>query len=228
MITIFGPINKKKFTFSFIFLAISIGLIIDQYLFLIFYEKTKLGYWDIISIIGMILLISILILYTGLILILKKTKIFFKLFMKKRKEDISNVSNIKDFSLLFICTILMILVARFYVLLYPNNSLILNGYEVHHLYTGVLIILFSIIPVIFIGHIYLNNKSRKLLLFIIGIATGLIIDEFFFLLSGGKTNNDYWNSISVNGVIFYFLFFSIFCILLHFLSQKNIKSIAKK
>lgn len=224
---IFSPINNKNITISFIFLAINIGLIIDQYLFLIFHEKTKLSYWDLNSILGMILFIFILSLYTGLILILKKNKIFYKLF-KKQKEEVSNyINNLKELSLLFGSSFLMILGTRLLVFLFPENSLVLYGYEIHHIFTGVLILIFTIILVNFTGHIYFNNKLRLLLLFVIGISIGLIIDEFFFLMSGGKTNNDYWNSISVNGAMIYFMFFAILCIVLYFLSQKKYKIYGK-
>ena len=115
---------------------------------------------------------------------------------------------------------MIIIISRVYVFLIPEVSFLLFGYEIHHLFIGTMLLLFLIITVIVFYGLKLNKKLFHLLLMSIGIGIGLIIDEFFFLITGGITNNDYWNCNTLKGLFLFLISFSLFYFSMYFLSKK--------
>ncbi|MBI3623202.1 hypothetical protein HY212_03950 [Candidatus Pacearchaeota archaeon] len=90
---------------------------------------------------------------------------------------------------------------RIYLYFFRDSHLVILGRVVHHFWTGLLLIVISLI-------IYKKYTEIKLILFSIG--AGLFFDELVFMLAGGGLTPDYWKLISVIGVLFFALVVFIF------------------
>ena len=216
---VFNSQYSKFYFYKLILLAIGFGFIVDQYIFLIINEATGQGYWEYESYFGTFILFLFLVFYTLILIYIRRKK-----FLNKSNQNIINYFSInrhKDLIFLYFIVILTVLVSRILVILLPNVSFFLNDFEIHHILTGVFVLLISIITIIVYRDIKINKYIFYLLLIITGFGIGLIIDEFTFLLYRGVTNEEYWSNISIYGLILLFICFSIFYFSLYLYIKKN-------
>jgi hypothetical protein len=89
----------------------------------------------------------------------------------------------------FLISIATVFLIRFFEFLL-NKHIILDGFVVHHFWTGILLVLICC---------FISNSFLKLILY--GIGLGLIADESVFIVIGGNTNL-YWTIPSIAGAIF--------------------------
>lgn len=118
---------------------------------------------------------------------------------------------IKKFSKFISIFFLTILIVRILVLIVQEKSLMIFGYEVHHLYPGIALVLISGFSRFFSKDWKINNFD----LTFFAIGAGLIIDEVVFLIFTQGNHSDYFSLISNLGaivlaaaftIIFYFIY----------------------
>jgi hypothetical protein len=78
----------------------------------------------------------------------------------------------------------------------PNADFNVLGYNIHHLFTGVLIATASAIPLA-IG--MAPSRGRDVLVAALGVGLALVLDEWVYLITTPGTNADYLLPISFRG-----------------------------
>jgi len=112
------------------------------------------------------------------------------------------IKTIEDFELkhkvIFFCLtiFLTIFITRILIFIKDPNP-ILFGYELHHFYYGIILLVITNLFILF-GH-----RNYKISLILSGISIGLIIDEFMFILS--KTNDVGYFLTTPTAVIFFII-----------------------
>ncbi len=83
---------------------------------------------------------------------------------------------------------------------YPNADFDVLGYNIHHLYTGLVLIIFAGIPLIICS---LDGLISHLTIIIFGIGLSLAIDEWVYLIATDGENSSYFLPVSFwGGLIF--------------------------
>ena len=85
---------------------------------------------------------------------------------------------------------------RIWLNITPNADFNVLGYNVHHLFTGVLITTASAIPLA-IG--VAPSRGRDMLVAALGVGLALVLDEWVYLITTRGTNADYLLPISFRG-----------------------------
>jgi hypothetical protein len=85
---------------------------------------------------------------------------------------------------------------RIWLNITPNADFNVLGYNVHHLFTGVLIATASAIPLA-IG--VAPSRGRDALVAALGVGLALVLDEWVYLITTPGTNADYLLPISFRG-----------------------------
>tara|TARA_Y100000034_G_scaffold56314_1_gene68987 strand:+ start:151 stop:537 length:387 start_codon:yes stop_codon:yes gene_type:complete len=95
----------------------------------------------------------------------------------------------------FIISLLVtVVVVRIFLYFFPNINLTLGSYNIHHLFTGTVLL---IIAFILILHNIINNYT----IILAGIATGFITDELVYLLGTNGSDLAYSSSVSFWGMV---------------------------
>lgn len=105
----------------------------------------------------------------------------------------------KKDNLFYLIIIFTIFVIRLVNFLYPKH-LVIYGILIHHFWTGVLLILITIL-------FFRNNNLR---LIFMGIGLGFIIDELGFMILGGGDFPQYWALYSILSIVFLLIIIHIF------------------
>lgn len=129
----------------------------------------------------------------------------------KEIEDFEIKHKIIFFSLTLLLTIL---ITRIIVFIKDPNIL-LFGYELHHFYYGIILLLITNLFILF-GH-----RNYKVSLILSGIGIGLILDEFIFVM-GKFDNTEYFSTIP--SALLFFLFIICLTIIIEKSSRKKIKN----
>lgn len=190
--------NKKLNSLSFLF-GIGTGIVTDESIFFIIKEKTNQGYWDNSSIFGMLILLIAVI----------SVSIIIYIFTNKKENEVGKILTKNQFFSFIFFISLPIILSRVGLFLFPNTSTYILGYEIHHIYTGALIIIMNEFNILFMFNSKIYNFFNKIKILKLDFITaflcfgiGLIIDEFTFLFMNGRTDEDYWSIYSVMGSIF--------------------------
>ena len=92
------------------------------------------------------------------------------------------------------------LLTRFSLVLRPNADFDIAGYNVHHLYTGLVIATVCAIPLVLVP---LRRRATQLLVAGFGVGTSLALDEVIYLIATDGTNASYLTRVSwVGGIVF--------------------------
>ncbi len=117
----------------------------------------------------------------------------------------------KDFFTFITAILITIFLSRILVWLIQERSLYLFGFEIHHFYLGVLLVMLAGFSRFFSK----NKKLNKIDLIGFGIGNGLILDQFIFILFTNGNHTEYFSRFSILGslgliilvvVIYYFIF----------------------
>lgn len=210
IIFLFTPIKLDNIFSKVIILTIGIGLTIDQFLFLIIKEKDPIHYLEFPSIVGMVFLVILIFLYMKFLEWRQKEEV-------KIKETTNFIIKKKFEIYLFVGFLIGgLFLPRFIVFLFPGLSAIIFDFEVHHLYWGVLLIIIFLLPLIFSCHFHPDHSRFFVLNFIfVGFGIGLVIDEFVFLFTGGTSDSDYWQDISLIFSIFFLIIIIVWILILY-------------
>ena len=80
----------------------------------------------------------------------------------------------------------------------PNSDLNVLGYNIHHLFTGVLIVTACAIPLA-VG--VPTNRLRDVVVAGLGVGLGLMLDEWVYLITTDGTNASYLLPVSFWGAV---------------------------
>lgn len=103
----------------------------------------------------------------------------------KRVEELEVHHKVRSFVIILAATIIL---TRLLVLIHDPNP-VLHGYELHHFYYGIALLIILTIYRIF------SDKHPVLYLTLSAIAIGLIIDEFIFIMSDLRDSAQYAQSL---------------------------------
>jgi hypothetical protein len=100
--------------------------------------------------------------------------------------------------IIFFCItiFLTILITRMLVLIQDPNPIFL-GYELHHFYYGIVLLIITNLLILF-GH-----RNQKINILLSGISIGLILDQFMFIL--GKIENTNYFSTTFSAIVFFLI-----------------------
>jgi len=100
--------------------------------------------------------------------------------------------------------ILTIIITRIIVLL-KDPDIIIKGYELHHFYYGIVLLIISNLLMLF------GKKNFNIYFLLSAISIGLIIDEFLYVAGGFGNKNVYFSTlpsaIAFSGIILVIVFF---------------------
>ncbi len=85
---------------------------------------------------------------------------------------------------------------RLYLYYSPNTNLDVLGYNLHHLFTGLLIFIAAGFPLMFFK---VSIKSARLLAIIAGVGMGLVLDEWVYLIATDGSDSAYLTPVSFWG-----------------------------
>lgn len=104
-------------------------------------------------------------------------------------------SRIKTFLAAFITTFVIL---RAWLWVTPNTDFDVAGYNIHHLFTGVLLLLGSMLPLA-LGAA--PGAPAPLLTAVAGIGLSLVADEWVYLIATDGTNASYLLPVSFWGAV---------------------------
>lgn len=105
----------------------------------------------------------------------------------------------KRTALFLFAFILTFTALRIYLFYSPNTDMYIGDYNIHHIYTGIILIAVFGVPLVI-----MEGKSRLLDISAIGFGAGLAmaLDETIFLIVTDGTNSSYLLPVSLFGGIF--------------------------
>jgi hypothetical protein len=113
-------------------------------------------------------------------------------------------STAKRNALLFAGTLVATFVAlRIWLGVTPNADFNVLGYNIHHLFTGVLLVTATAIPLVIGVHV---GRARDVLIVAFGAGMALVLDEWVYLIVTPGTNADYllpvsfWGGVAMVGL----------------------------
>ncbi len=105
---------------------------------------------------------------------------------------------IKNATLIAGSMLLTFAVLRIYLHLSPDTDLNIAGYNIHHLYSGLVLIAVGGIPLaVFRG----NSRRLDLAAVIFGVGLGMALDEWVYLIATDGTNSSYLLPVSYWGAV---------------------------
>jgi len=90
-------------------------------------------------------------------------------------------------------------VIRVWLFFYPNADFNVAGYNIHHLYTGLILVTIGGIPLILFSN---PGRILNLATAIFGIGLSLALDEWVYLIATDGSNMSYLLSVSLWGGVF--------------------------
>ena len=128
--------------------------------------------------------------------------------------------NTKRLILFCISFLLTFVILRLSLYISPGTNLDILGYNIHHLYTGLVLIVIAAIPLIIFkaDNNFLNGAT-----ILFGVGLSLALDEWVYLIATDGSDSSYWLPISVwGGIIFTLATLLYACLLAYFISGKKI------
>jgi hypothetical protein len=92
--------------------------------------------------------------------------------------------------------VLTFVVIRVWLFFYPNADFNVAGYNIHHLYTGLLLVTIGGIPLILFSN---SGRILNLATAIFGIGLSLALDEWVYLITTDGSNMSYLLPVSLWG-----------------------------
>ena len=115
----------------------------------------------------------------------------------------------------FLATFVIIRIVLYF---YPNADFNVAGYNIHHLYTGLVLVVLGGIPVVlFTGQSTILNLSTA----VFGIGLSLAVDEWVYLIATDGSNVSYFLPVSIWGGIVFTGLVCLYIIALYYWSSKS-------
>jgi len=100
----------------------------------------------------------------------------------------------------------------------PNSNFDVAGYNIHHLYTGVVILTLAAIPLLFIQA---TGRIINILMIAFGVGLSLILDEWVYLIATDGSDTAYLSSVSLWGAIIVIALTSVYILFIAWLTKRN-------
>ncbi|MEN9362650.1 MAG: hypothetical protein RL095_4185 [Verrucomicrobiota bacterium] len=107
-----------------------------------------------------------------------------------------------------------VLPLRLWLWFSPNTDLNLGPYNLHHLYTGQVLLTLCLLPLL----LRPQNPWRKAQILGLGAGLGLVLDEWVYLIATDGSNAAYWLPVSVWGA---FIALALTSLVIGILSWRN-------
>lgn len=104
---------------------------------------------------------------------------------------------------------------RTFLWIFPNVDLYFNKYNVHHLYTGALLLIFVLV-------LFLFGTVTNLTIALAGFSSALILDEYIYLILTGGEYIEYFSKASVIGAVLMSLVVIAFAVVTYYIKKKKI------
>jgi len=109
-------------------------------------------------------------------------------------------------------------VIRGWLYFYPNTDLDVAGFNIHHLYTGILLMLIGGIPVILFSE---PGRILDIATAVFGIGLSLALDEWVYLIATDGSNESYLLPVSFWGGLILVGLSCLYILILLLLSNKK-------
>jgi len=96
-------------------------------------------------------------------------------------------------NLFYFIFILTILTARIAIIIVPEVDMPFFGVIIHHFWFGATFLLVGLI---------LSKKYETVKIYLSAVGTGLMVDQFFFIILGAGKDKEYWSLFSLLGAFF--------------------------
>jgi hypothetical protein len=113
-------------------------------------------------------------------------------------ENLEMTINAKRFRLAIGGLLLVVLILRIWLQFSPNSDFNVGSYNIHHLFTGLLLVTIGGLPLAF-----LEGRSRWLdaAALVFGSGLGMALDEWVYLIATDGTNASYLLPVSLWGAV---------------------------
>ncbi len=98
--------------------------------------------------------------------------------------------------LLILSLIITFAVLRISLYISPNSNFNVGQYNVHHLFTGIAVLVFAVIPLILKPN---YGRLHDLLIIIFGVGLSMVLDEWVYLIATDGSDVSYWLPVSFWG-----------------------------
>jgi hypothetical protein len=95
-----------------------------------------------------------------------------------------------------ITMVLTFIIMRIYLHTFPGTNFDVAGYNIHHLFTGIVILLFTGLPLVLFHN---NNHIFDALCIGFGVGLSMILDEWVYLITTDGSDQSYLLPISLWG-----------------------------
>ena len=135
----------------------------------------------------------------------------------ERCEEMKIIKEVEEFELkhgiisFIAIAAITIIVIRIFVLIY-DPEIIIRGFKLHHFYYGVILLIITNLLMLF------GNKHYRSYLTLSAISTGLILDEFIFILGNMQNTQQYYETLP-SVIIFIF----IITLIVEIINKRKIK-----
>lgn len=123
-----------------------------------------------------------------------------------------NSGSKKKVSIFLTGMVLTFIIIRGYLFFYPDADFNFLGYNIHHLYTGFLLVMFSSIPLVLFE---LPRRISYLATFLFGVGMSLVLDEWVYLIATDGSNSSYLLPISFWGGVVMILLASVYTVIIY-------------
>jgi len=96
----------------------------------------------------------------------------------------------------------------------PNSNFDVAGYNIHHLYTGIVVLTLAVIPLLLLKQV---GRVIDILIIAFGIGLSLVLDEWVYLIATDGSDASYLTPISFWGgviaiaiTVFYIILIALF------------------
>lgn len=107
--------------------------------------------------------------------------------------------------------ILVFVALRVYLTLFPSSNLDIGPYNIHHLFTGVLLLIACSLPLILRSP---NGATRWILAAGVGAGLGLVLDEWIYLIVTDGSDSAYLSDESLWGAVVFIAVTTIYIVVM--------------
>jgi hypothetical protein len=141
------------------------------------------------------------------------------------KDLIMDNKNLKTINqrrllLVLVSVIVTFVILRVYLHLFPATNLDIAGYNIHHLFTGILLMTLAGLPLIFFSG---DNRFLDLASLVFGAGLSMVLDEWVYMIVTDGSDAAYLLPVSLWGAIVMITLVVCYCLILLaiFRSDKN-------
>jgi len=121
--------------------------------------------------------------------------------------------NLRRVALVLTSILITFIALRAYLHLFPGTNLDVGDYNIHHLFTGLLLIMLAGLPLIFFSG---NSRLLDFLSLLFGAGLSMAMDEWIYLIATDGSDSAYLLPVSIYGAVIMIALMVIYILLLWF------------